>query len=101
LTTHYNGKKTEYVGLLSYTGKNPYTGISGYENDLIPRESYEHPLTVPFEDTEFMTIGDPIKDLEHRYGPKWHEPYPEEKRVTKHDVQSYEISPEVRKRIGI
>jgi lipopolysaccharide cholinephosphotransferase len=101
LTTHYNGKKTAYVGLLSYTGKNPYTGISGYENDLIDRESYEHPITVPFEDTEFMTIGDPIKDLEHRYGPKWHEPYPEEKRVTKHDVQSYEISPEVRKRIGI
>ncbi len=100
LTMRYNNKKTEYMGLLSYTGKNPYTGIGGYENDLIPRESYENPIMVPFEDTELMTIGDPIKDLEHRYGPHWHEPYPEEKRITKHDVKSYEIEPWVLERIG-
>ena len=101
LTMQYNHRKTEYMGLLSYTGKNPYTGKSGYENDLILRSSYENPVMVPFEDTVFMTIGEPIKDLEHRYGPHWHEPYPEEKRITKHDVKSYEISPEVRARIGI
>ncbi len=101
LTMRYNHKKTEYMGLLSYTGKNPYTGKSGYENDLIPRSSYENPIMVPFEDTEFMTIGDPIKDLEHRYGPHWRDPYPEEKRITKHDVKSYEISPEVRAHIGL
>jgi hypothetical protein len=29
------------------------------------------------------------------------EPYPEEKRVTKHDVKSYEITPEVRERVGL
>ena len=56
---------------------------------------------MPFEDTEFMTISEPIKDLEHRYGPNWHAPYPEEKRVTKHDVKSYEISEEVKKRVGL
>ena len=48
-----------------------------------------------------MTISTPTKDLDHRYGPKWMEPYPEEKRVTKHDVKSYEISPEVRERLGL
>ncbi|MBQ3177159.1 MAG: LicD family protein [Clostridia bacterium] len=101
LTMHYNHQQTEFMGLLSYTGKNPYTGNSGYENDLIPRKSYENPIVVPFEDTEFMTIGEPIQDLEHRYGPHWHDPYPEEKRITKHDVKSYEISPEVRARIGL
>ena len=101
LCMRYNHKNTVYMGLLSYTGKNPYTGKSGYENDLIPRSSYENPIMVPFEDTEFMTIGDPTRDLEHRYGPHWSEPYPEEKRVTKHDVKSYEISPEVRARIGL
>ena len=101
LCMKYNHRNTAYMGLLSYTGKNPYTGRSGYENDLIPRKSYENPVMLPFEDTEFMTIGEPTKDLEHRYGSHWHEPYPEEKRVTKHDVKSYEISPEVKERLGL
>ena len=48
-----------------------------------------------------MTISEPIKDLIHRYGEHWHDPYPEEKRITKHDVKSYEISEEVRKRVGL
>lgn len=97
----YNNKKSQYVGLLSYTSKNPYTGKSGYENDLSLREWYEKPIYLPFEDTEFMTISEPEKDLIHRYGPHWHDPYPEEKRVTKHDVKSYTISDEVRKRVGL
>lgn len=97
----YNGKESKYVGLLSYTGKNPYTGRSGYENDLLLREWYENPIYVPFEDTEFMTIAEPEKDLIHRYGSHWHDPYPEQKRVTKHDVKSYTISDEVRKRVGL
>ena len=101
LTTHYNRRPTQYVGLLSYTGKNPYTGRSGYENDLMLRKWYESPIYVEFEDTKFMTISDPVSDLNHRYGLRWSEPYPEEKRITKHDVKSYEISPEVRERVGI
>ena len=101
LSMMHNKKNTEYVGLLTYTGKNPYTGRSGYENDLMPREWYENPIMVDFEDTKLMTISEPEKDLVHRYGPKWHEPYPEEKRVTKHDVKSYEISSEVRERLGL
>lgn len=100
VSTHYNGKQTEYVGLLTYTCKSPYNGQSGYENDLMKRAWYAEPLEVPFEDAFFMTISDPEADLLHRYGPKWAEPYPEEKRVTKHDILSYEIGEEVRKRIG-
>lgn len=101
LAMMFNGKESEYVGLLTYTGKNPYTGRSGYENDLMPRKWYRDPIMVEFEDTQLMTISEPEKDLVHRYGPKWAEPYPEEKRITKHDVKSYEISPEVRERLGL
>lgn len=100
-STLFNGSNTRYVGLLTYTGKNPYTGRSGYENDLMPRVWYQEPVMVEFEDTQFMTISEPVADLVHRYGEKWHEPYPEEKRVTKHDVKSYEISTEVRERLVI
>ena len=101
VTCMCRSKKTKKVGLLSYTGKNPYTGVSGYYNDLLNREWYENPIDIPFEDTKFMTISDPHADLLHRYGPRYMEPYPEEKRVTKHDVKSYEISPEVRARVGL
>ena len=99
--TLFNGRKTKYVGLLTYTGKNPYTGRNGYDNDLMSRAWYQEPKMVEFEDTKFMTIAEPVTDLVHRYGEMWHEPYPEEKRITKHDVKSYEISPEVRERLGI
>ena len=99
--TLFNGQETEYVGLLTYTGKNPYTGRSGYENDMIRRKWTENPIMVPFEDTELMTISDPEMDMVHRYGERWNEPYPEEKRITKHDVKSYEIGPEVRARLKI
>lgn len=101
ITTWYNGKNTKYIGLLSYTGKNPYTGRNGYENDLLLREWFDNPIMVQFEDTKFLTISEPIKDLKHRYGENWYEPYPEEKRVTKHDVLSYTISEEVRERVGL
>lgn len=101
LAMMFNHRNTEYVGLLTYTGKNPYTGRSGYENDLMPRKWFLNPIMVEFEDTKLMTISSPTADLVHRYGPKWAEPYPEEKRITKHDVQSYEIRPEVRERLGL
>ncbi len=101
VTCMCRSNKTRQVGLLSYTGKNPYTGVSGYYNDLLNREWYEHPTYLPFEDTAFMTIGEPEQDLLHRYGPHYMDPYPEEKRITKHDVKSYEISPEVRARVGL
>ena len=99
LSEHYNKKHTRYVGLLTYTGKNPYTGRSGYENDLMRREWYSDPIDVDFEDSKFMTISDPIADLVHRYGPNWAAPYPEEKRITKHDIKNYTISDEVMARI--
>lgn len=99
--TMYNGRNTEYVGLLTYTGRNPYTGRSGYENDLMCREWFNNPSELPFEDAIFYSIEKPELDLLHRYGPRWAEPYPEEKRITKHDVKSYEISREVRERVGL
>lgn len=101
LAMMFNNWNTEYIGLLTYTGKNPYTGRSGYENDLMPRRWFTDPIRVDFEDTRFTTISSPTEDLVHRYGPKWAEPYPEEKRTTKHDVESYRISPDVRKRLGL
>lgn len=101
LAMMFNKRNTKYVGLLTYTGKNPYTGRSGYENDLMPRQWFTDPIRVDFEDTQLTTISSPTEDLAHRYGPKWAEPYPEEKRITKHDVASYRIDPDVRKRLGI
>lgn len=101
LSMFYNNKKTTCVGLLTYTSRNPYMDRSGYENEIWPRKWYEDPIMVPFEDTEFSTISEPEAYFLWQYGPKWHEPYPEEKRVTKHDVKSYEISPEVRERLGL
>ena len=97
----FNRHNTRQIGLLTYTGKNPYTGQHGYENDLMQKQWYDNPIYLPFEDTHFSTISEPEKDLVKRYGPHWAEPYPEEKRVTKHDVKSYEISQEVRERVGL
>lgn len=96
----YMGKESsKYVGILCYTGKNPYTGQSGYYNDVMPRDWYQKIKELPFEDTKFMAISNPEKDLINRYGEHYAEPYPEEKRVTKHDVAEYEISEEVLKQL--
>lgn len=100
ITTRFNKYPTKCVGLLSYTGKNPYTGTSGYENDIMSREWYENAVYLQFEDTQFMTIAEYEKDLLHRYGPNYRKPYPEEKRVTKHDIKSYEIEPWVLERLS-
>jgi len=98
----YDRKRTKEVGIMCNTmTANPYTGVSGYDNDCTMRIWHENYQYVPFEDTEFMTISEPEKDLTHRYGSRWNEPYPEEKRVTKHGVKTYYISDEVRKRVGL
>ena len=99
VTTRYNKISTKSVGLLSYTGRNPYTGKSGYENDIMLREWYENARFLQFEDTQFMTISEYKQDLLHRYGPDYMKPYPEEKRVTKHDVKSYDVEPWVMERL--
>ena len=97
----FQNKKSGYMGTLCYVGLNPYTGKNGYENDKIKTSDYENPTYIPFEDTEFMTISNWHDDLVRRYGPHYAEPYPEEKRVTKHDVKGYFISEEVKKRINL
>ncbi len=96
--TRYNGKPTTHVGLLTYTGRNPYTGASGYENDLMERAWFDHPAELDFEDTRFFAPSHWEAELTRRYGPLWAEPFPEEKRVTKHDVQSYTVEPWVLER---
>ena len=98
----YDTRKTEYVGVMCNTlTKNPYTGRTGYETDLTKRQWHENHKDIVFEGVPLMTIGEVNAYLDYQYGPKWAEPYPEEKRVTKHDVKSYEISPEVRARLGL
>lgn len=89
------------VGILCYTHRNPYMNRSGYDNEIWPRSWYVQPAEIPFEDTQFFTISEPEAYFNFQYGPKWAEPYPEEKRITKHDVKSYEIGPEVRTRVGL
>lgn len=102
LVRYDNNMETEWVGIMCNTlTRNPYTGMNGYLNDMTLRENHKKYLDVPFEDTKFMTILEPDKDLERRYGKNWDKPYSVEKRVTKHDVKSYNISSEVRKRIGL
>lgn len=97
----FNGRNTKDVGLLTYTSRNPYVDRAGYDNEIWPRKWYEEPRTVRFEDTAFMTISDPEGYFLWQYGPKWQEPYPEEKRISKHDVKAWEISPEAKERLGL
>lgn len=102
IISKYDKKHTIWVGIMCNTlTNNPYTGVSGYDNDCTKRIWHENPISVLFEGEEFMTISNPELDLERRYGPKWNEVYPEEKRITKHDVKSYIISPKVRERVGL
>lgn len=102
IMTRYDKKNTQCVGIMCNTlTRNPYTGRTGYENDLTKRIWHENPVDVMFEDVPLMTFSGIEEDLIQRYGHKWAEPYPEEKRVTKHDVASYKIDPVVRKRLGI
>lgn len=98
----YDRQPTEYVGIMCNTLTcNPYTGRTGYDTDLTKREWHERPKDVCFEGEQFMTISDIETYLTYQFGPKWREPYPEEKRKSKHDLISYEISPEVRARVGL
>lgn len=98
----YDHIVTEYVGIMCNTLTcNPYTGVSGYDNDQTKREWHENPIEIPFEDTYFTTFSNVKADLDRRYGPHWADPYPEEKRITKHDVKGYEIEPWVMERLGL
>lgn len=101
LMVHMQNKNSGLLGTLCYVGFNPYTGLDGYYNDMISLECYEHEEYLPFEDTEFMTISHWHEDLLRRYGKDYMKPYPEEKRVTKHNIASYKISDVVRKRVGL
>ena len=95
-------RNSKYVGIMCNTiTRNPYTNINGYENDMTIRSGHVNYIYIPFEDTEFMTISNWHDDLLRRYGPHYMDPYPEEKRITKHDIKEYIISEEVRKRVGI
>ncbi len=96
----WQDKTSGEIGILCYVGFN-YAGISGYDDDRWPVEWYEETAMYEFEDTEFMSVKDWDSILRKKYGDKFMEPYPEEKRVTKHDVKEVYISEEVRERIGL
>ena len=100
--TKYDHEQTEYVGIMCNTlTRNPYTGRSGYETDLTKRVWHKEYKDIQFEGQKFITFGESKVYLTYQFGPNWAEPYPEEKRITKHDVKSYKISREVRERIGL
>lgn len=98
--TRYDSKKTECVGIMCNTlTRNPYTGVSGYDTDVTKRSWHENPIMVPFEDTQLMTYSNAEDYLDWQYGPQWREPYPEEKRITKHGIIDYHISDSVMNRL--
>lgn len=100
--TRYDHVPTEYVGIMCNTlTRNPYTGRTGYDTDLTKRVWHENPVDMLFEGVPLMTIDHAEEYLTYQFGPHWAEPYPEEKRITKHDVKTYEISPETRARLGL
>ncbi len=101
VSTMFNRFNTKKIGLLTYTWKGPWNELSPYENELCDRELYKNPIRVPFEGLSFMTISDPHADLLRRYGPKYGEPYPEEKRISKHDIKSYTVEDWVKVRSGL
>lgn len=102
IMARYDKIETEYVGIMCNTMTcNPYTGRTGYDNDITQKSSHVNAQYIPFEDTYLMAITEPEEDLERRYGPNWNIPYPEEKRVRKHGVKSYYICEGVRKRNGL
>ena len=102
IMTQYDHIPTEYVGIMCNTlTKNPYTGRTGYNTDLTKAAWHDHPHDIHFEGQMFMTYSNIEDYLTYQFGPNWADPYPEEKRVTKHNVTSYEISPEVRERVGL
>ena len=96
----YDSTKTKYVGIMCNTlTPNPYTGVSGYDTDrteLVWHNDFQY---VTFEDTELMTYSHIEDYLDWQYKKAWRNPYPEEKRVTKHNIKTYEIEPWVMERI--
>ena len=102
IMTRYDKIETEYVGIMCNTMTcNPYTGRKGYDTDMTKKASHVNAQYIPFEDTLFMAIAAPEEYMEWQYGSNWNMPYPEEKRIKKHSVKSYSISPEVRQRVGL
>lgn len=97
----YDKKSTQYVGIMCNTlTKNPYTGRTGYETDLTKRVWHEDAVDVMFEGTALMTFSGIEEYLNYQFGPKWAEPYPEEKRISKHGMLQYSISKKVQQWVG-
>lgn len=101
IMTRYDNRNTDYYALMIHHLPNPYTGTSGYFNDFVPVELCENPQYVDFEDTQFMVYSDPIRDLTHRYGKDYNKPYPEEKRKSKHCIVNFELTDELKNRLGL
>lgn len=93
---------SENIGIMCNTlTKSQWTGNSGYDSDVMLRSGYENPVYLKFEDTYFSSSGEWENDLIRLYTENYKKPYPQEKRVTKHDIKEYYISDEVRERVGL
>ena len=98
---YMQSEKSDQVGTLCCTFRNEYMGIDGYENDMRPKKYYQNPVDIEFEGYKFMTIANWNEDLVRRYGENYMKPYPEEKRITKHGLEDFKVSKEVKERLGI
>lgn len=96
--SRYDRKKTEYVATMFGMDPNPYNGKNGYDKDITPRNWHENPVDIPFEDCMFMTLAEPIADVDSRY-PNWRKPMPKKERKSKHGVKEFVISDELRNKI--
>lgn len=94
-------EKSDQAGTLCCTFRNEYMDIDGYENDMRPKKYYQNPIDIDFEGCKFMTIANWHEDLVQRYGENYMKPYPEEKRITKHGLEDFKVSKEVKERLGI
>ena len=97
----YDGVETQWYALMIHMLPNPYTGRNGYENDFVPKSICMKPKNIAFEDTQLMVYSNPVVDLERRYGKDFAKPYPEEKRVSKHNICQYIVSEQLHKRISM
>lgn len=98
---YMQSEKSDQAGILCATFRNEYMGIDGYENDMRPKKYYQNPIDIDFEGYKFMTIANWHEDLLQRYGENYMKPYPEEKRITKHGLEGFKVSKEVKERLGI
>jgi lipopolysaccharide cholinephosphotransferase len=101
IMNRYDHLVTEYYALMINMYPSPWNGKNGYLNDFVLREICEEPQYLEFEDTCFMAFSNPDRDLAPRFGKDYRKPYPEEKRRSNHGIVNYELTQELKNRLGL